>query len=376
MNRMLLIGLAAWVALASAASCASSDKPHSGVRIEHRMNASASASLAPPPPPSAFPAPPVASTAVEQSPSAQCILLRSERYEERTGIRLSPRETALMNDCPPRAWSENVPRRPCTRDDQCGDGFCDRGRCAEIWSCGSDYGRECTKGVDNCYLYPCIDGRCRSCTSNAECDWKRGLDPKESGIVCREAYLPGARECVARWIASGLGETGIYPTASASVAPPPLPTAVARLMPCRELPSESYEKRTGIKPSPREAAIMNDCPARTWSENVPKRGCTNDSQCGDGFCDRGSCAARWSCDDDYGRTCKQKSDCSSHPCIDGRCRSCASETECEWKRGDPGMFDVRCRNDVGHPGARECSGVVPSLVPYSGSSPAPSSPPP
>ncbi|MCK6590454.1 MAG: hypothetical protein L6Q76_23060, partial [Polyangiaceae bacterium] len=58
-------------------------------------------------------------------------------------------------------------------------------------------------------------------------------------------------------------------------------------------PSEEFEKRWGFKLNPADKAIMDDCPARAWSKNVPKSRCTKDSECGDGFCDRDHCAPLW-----------------------------------------------------------------------------------
>jgi hypothetical protein len=137
---------------------------------------------------------------------------------------------------------------------------------------------------------------------------------------------------------------------------------------CRSVPrSEMYERRTGLALSPLDKAVIDACPARAWSRNVPRRRCTTDGQCGEGFCDRGRCAARWTCQLDYGRPCKGSDGCSVYPCIDGRCRSCTSESECDWKRGRPGESDVKCQDDyVFVPGARACIGVVtgfPSGVP-------------
>jgi hypothetical protein len=76
----------------------------------------------------------------------------------------------------PQQWSQNVPERDCTSDDECGDGFCDRGRCSAIWTCGERHGQRCIDGR----VYPrrhdsetcnalCIEGRCRSCISDEEC---------------------------------------------------------------------------------------------------------------------------------------------------------------------------------------------------------------
>ena len=189
----LFVGLVAWLALACAASCSPSDEARQGERVQHPVVPGPPA--APPPPtslaPSPAPAPVTSATAVERP------LTQSERYEQRLGIALSPLDKAIMDTCPERAWSENVPKRRCTNDGQCGDGFCDRGRCAAKWTCGVDYGRRCEK-QDHCAVFPCIDGRCRSCASEADCDWKRGR-LGESNVICRsDVFIPGARECVGR----------------------------------------------------------------------------------------------------------------------------------------------------------------------------------
>jgi hypothetical protein len=48
--------------------------------------------------------------------------------EPPSGFTLSPIDKAIAQDYPARRWSKNVPERSCTKDDECGDGFCDRGR--------------------------------------------------------------------------------------------------------------------------------------------------------------------------------------------------------------------------------------------------------
>jgi hypothetical protein len=48
------------------------------------------------------------------------------------------------------------------------------------------------KKNDHCVFYPCIDGRCRSCISNAECAWVRD---EEDPICIADPYVPGSREC-------------------------------------------------------------------------------------------------------------------------------------------------------------------------------------
>jgi hypothetical protein len=65
------------------------------------------------------------------------------------------RPKALAEDAPSRPWSRNVPKRSCKKDDVCGDGFCDRGRCAAIWTYTGQYGRHVT---ENLVGLLCIDG--------------------------------------------------------------------------------------------------------------------------------------------------------------------------------------------------------------------------
>jgi hypothetical protein len=108
--------------------------------------------------------------------------------------------------------------------------------------------------------------------------------------------------------------------------------------------------------SPFDIAIASDClpissvhRSRPWSQNVPERDCTEDSECGDGHCDRGRCRAIWTCTQQYGQRCIdgqtvptagfKKRYCRGI-CIDGRCRSCVSDQECIDKPGpDDGCGD-------------------------------------
>ena len=95
---------------------------------------------------------------------------------------LSPLDWAIRDDCPPRAWSKNVPDRACKEDSECGDGYCDRNHCAAIWTCSEHYGQRCygprseRSGLCD---GPCIEGRCRSCLSDDECVTALG-----GGAVC------------------------------------------------------------------------------------------------------------------------------------------------------------------------------------------------
>jgi len=84
--------------------------------------------------------------------------------------------------------------------------------------------------------------------------------------------------------------------------------------------------------SPLDWAIRNDWPPRPWSKNVPNRACTEDSECGDGFCDRDHCAAIWTSSEEYGQRCygpwNEKSGSCRGLCLEGRCRTCLSDDEC------------------------------------------------
>jgi hypothetical protein len=78
----------------------------------------------------------------------------------------------------------------CKKDDECGDGFCDRGRCAAIWTYGGQYGQPCEGNYGGLL---CIDGRFRSCVSDAECAWTH--DPRGPKCVSN-TRVPGGRLCV------------------------------------------------------------------------------------------------------------------------------------------------------------------------------------
>lgn len=122
---------------------------------------------------------------------------------------ISPLEKAIREDRPARPWSKNVPKRRCSKDEECGDGFCDRGGCAAIWTSSALHGQQCS-GPERCVDYLCIDGRCRSCISDAEC----ADEPDNQNPRCiSEPFVPGSRACV-----------GVAPSIKGSGAPnPPLP---------------------------------------------------------------------------------------------------------------------------------------------------------
>jgi hypothetical protein len=189
--RILFVGLAAWIGLGVAASCSADDQAPGGGRVEHPIEPSpkvgAGSNKASPPPPSVAP-PPVSAT---ETPSVDRRPSPSEIFERDTGLKLSPLEKVIGEDCPARVWSKNVPERRCTKDDECGDGFCDRDRCAPFWTCSAWYGVRCDSD-DYCGLRLCVDGRCRSCISDKECVSTRdNQDP----TCTDDPWIPGSRIC-------------------------------------------------------------------------------------------------------------------------------------------------------------------------------------
>jgi hypothetical protein len=231
-----------------------------------------------------------------------------------------PLESDIVDEFPARAWSKNVPERACTSDDECGDGFCDRDRCAAIWS-WSTYGRKCDANHP-CNGRLCIAGRCRSCRHDAEC-------VKDTGDMGRACDGP---DNTPKRPERGCGILGF---------------------------------KAGIDPFSE----------RGVSPKVPNRACKADSQCGDGFCDRGRCAVRLWSSYRYGWGCTTSLDCpadsclralaglssqepcSAYVCVEGRCRSCTSDAECIKELGGPtcGRF-----GDPKEPHGRSCGPLDPS----------------
>lgn len=209
MKRTLFAGIAVCLDFPLAVSCASSTKPPPCVCANLPVDPGPS-----PPPPSASPvicpsAPPDAPSEVAATPSPPRRWSISETYESSTGLTLSPLDKTILDTCPARAWSKNVPKRRCTNDDQCGDGFCDRGRCGARWTCDVDYGRPC-KETGDCGTRLCVDGRCRSCMLEHECDWKHGRY-NDNGVTCRvDPFLPGSRACIDEY-GAGFGSRGAAP---------------------------------------------------------------------------------------------------------------------------------------------------------------------
>jgi hypothetical protein len=117
----------------------------------------------------------------------------------------------FYGDPPRRALSQSVPDRACSEDGECGDGFCDRGRCAPIWE--EWYGQRCTLACQ-CGPFLCLEGRCRSCLHHGECvENKTGNACAQDGLF---TSTPLANACGTL----GLRET--HPPRE-PVRPPPTP---------------------------------------------------------------------------------------------------------------------------------------------------------
>jgi len=168
----LFMELVSWVGLAGMAACSSSEEAPGGGRVAHPVTVNPGTGGPPgtaAPPPSTSNAPRPSSAWVTPPPAdSRPRRLNSEIYEQYRGLKPSPEDKAILDDCPERAWSKNVPNRACTFDNECGDGFCDRDRCAAIWTCGERHGQRCEKDMQ-CPGEVCVDGRCRSCVSDVEC---------------------------------------------------------------------------------------------------------------------------------------------------------------------------------------------------------------
>lgn len=87
-----------------------------------------------------------------------------------------------------RALSQHVPDRACSKESECGDGFCDRGRCAPIWE--EIYGQRCTMACQ-CQPFLCIEGRCSSCLRHTDCGGYGNVCSKDPLITT----VPIANDC-------------------------------------------------------------------------------------------------------------------------------------------------------------------------------------
>lgn len=119
-----------------------------------------------------------------------------------------------------------------------------------------------------------------------------------------------------------------YPVGTEPCPWPPYPKPADYVGEWPPPPSEWW----GLKLSPLEKIIANTCPTQVWSRHVPDQDCSNHSECGDGFCDRGHCNVIWTGKLRAGMPCEVHKHCKGFGdslCIEGRCSSCLSDEECE-----------------------------------------------
>ena len=328
-----------------------------------------------------------------QAPCPSCPDPRSPCSDWAVSVNCTPEPCKTNMDCSTRFCDKgfcgplrrgNLPiRTACKADDQCESGLCDRDMCMGIGGLrNGNFGRACEplepfaqrthRPEDECGGYICLDGRCRSCVSDAECMYWKGL-----GRCEHEIGVPGS--------SCGGNNFPLSPN-SPYRNPPALP------------PDPPLEEVCVCPPEP----ACPPCPAPTstcydpgTSANCTMGFCKTDTDCSPGFCNRGTCGLvrrghlyngeecktdrscqsllcdRGVCTDiggprngHHGEACKPlppfarrsgRSDdpCGGYICLDGSCRSCVSDAECTyWKGGGT------CDYHPGLPG-QSCSGYPP-----------------
>jgi hypothetical protein len=176
---LVFLCLAAGVSLPGAVSCGLTDEAPLGKRIEHPDPRSPSLLSSPDETPKQDPPPEETFSPLDKAIAADCSQVPGTRRA--------------------RPWSQNVPERDCTDDSECGDGYCDRGRCGAIWTCSERYGQRCINGEFspnpgfNIPWCPgiCVEGRCRSCVSHEECIHEL----RKSHAMCGAHARDGRRSC-------------------------------------------------------------------------------------------------------------------------------------------------------------------------------------
>lgn len=164
------------------------------------------------------------------------------RQVETTTHPTAPSSTPLAASAPtPEA---SIAPKPCAGDGECAPGFCDRGVCAALGK--ANFGRACDDpprpelppapppprpgevwGRQDlgymCHAYRCIDHRCRSCISDAECTPGQTICKTTEGFPGRRCGAPPKAETPA-------------PAASPPVLPSTMPGR--NLYPAAPLPSQ------------------------------------------------------------------------------------------------------------------------------------------
>lgn len=193
MSRTLFVGLATATAMGCCVSCSASENQPRGP-VE---NASGQRQAAPV---TSHTTATISSSASKKPPASP---------QDALALPCDAHPLPALGDPRPAALSQHVPDRVCSEESECGDGFCDRGRCAPIWN--DWYGLQCTTHCQ-CGPFLCLEGRCRSCLHHTEC-----VNP-HGGNVCSEDGLfttvPFANVCAAL----GMRETHMPPE---PVRPPP-----------------------------------------------------------------------------------------------------------------------------------------------------------
>ena len=188
-------------------SCSATDEPPSGGRIESPAKVNSplpSSPLSPHPSPATsssqalHPGPPYPRGQADQWPAAPFPKPSGHtgpwppRPSEWWGLPFTPMEKIIADICPAQVWSQYVPDADCAKDSECGDGFCDRGHCNMIWTCGFRAGQRCEEHKQ-CHGL-CIEGRCRSCISNEECREKIG----DTATICGPPTRPPSHRMCGR----------------------------------------------------------------------------------------------------------------------------------------------------------------------------------
>jgi hypothetical protein len=232
----------------------------------------------------------------------------------------------------------------CRRDTDCPVGFCDRGACVAL-SGTSNLGAACDSvppartpapGQPDpvCGGLLCVEGRCRSCRTDTEC----------------ESYF-GAGTCDGSERSEGLGGS---------------------LMRGCRLTADSFRYRDVESNSDLACANVGpDVPVE--QRLVAGKSCARDCDCRSGFCDRGACAdtvhmgrgasslGGWCLphrpvsseylDEVIPSQPRRAERCRGYVCIDERCRSCISDAECHVGASEYSR-EYKCLPRVGEPGKR------------------------